>query len=233
MNDPELLSYILLIPQTITWHHIHHFRLDGYIKTAGTTKHKHQLNRTTREQNDSADLRQRQVNLTLLTLGVSTKSDPGIEPGFPDLSASGCPPWDKSQDVVELFPRQRFAKFREVPAGDCKTKVNLLKFHIFILQAQDAYPANAEEGGSYNYAQHKSPPFQGQRLRRWLYAVKWENRCQKWSTRGNFLHLETAKDIATKGEKLRPEHSSTIVQNFTPIGATVAEISVPDKRTLA
>jgi len=47
------------------------------------------------------------------------------------------------------------------------------------------------------------------------------------------LHLETAKDIATKGEKLRPEHSSTIVQNFTPIGATVAEISVPDKRTLA
>jgi len=40
-----------------------------------------------------------------------------------------------------------------------------------------------------------------------------KNRClrgQKWSTRSPFLtlHLETPKDVATKGEKHSPEHSS-------------------------
>jgi len=38
-------------------------------------------------------------------------------------------------------------------------------------------------------------------------------------------HLETRKDIATKREKLRPGHSSIIVQNFMPIGGTVAEVA--------
>ena len=33
-----------------------------------------------------------------------------------------------------------------------------------------------------------------------------------------------------KGEKRHPGHICTIVQNFTPIGATVAEISVTKKR---
>ena len=54
-------------------------------------------------------------------------------------------------------------------------------------------------------------------------------RSEKWSIRAPFLtpRLETPKDIAAKGEQLVPGHSSAIVQIFTPIGHTVAEISVP------
>jgi len=44
------------------------------------------------------------------------------------------------------------------------------------------------------------------------------------------LHLATPKDIATKGEKTCPDDSSTILQNFTPIGVAIAELSVPNKR---
>jgi len=38
------------------------------------------------------------------------------------------------------------------------------------------------------------------------------------------------KDIATNGKKTRPVRSSTVTQNFTPIGRTVAEISVSGQK---
>jgi len=61
-----------------------------------------------------------------------------------------------------------------------------------------------------------------------LYA--WPLRkAKKWSTRTPFFtpHLETPKDVVTEGEKTRPRRSSTIIQNFTLIGGTSTEISVP------
>jgi len=43
-------------------------------------------------------------------------------------------------------------------------------------------------------------------------------------------HLETPKDIAIKGVKTRPEESSTVMHNFTPISGTDAEIAVPERK---
>ena len=43
-------------------------------------------------------------------------------------------------------------------------------------------------------------------------------------------HLETPKRHSHRKEKLCPGHSSTVMQNFTPIGGTVAEISVPRQK---
>ena len=63
-----------------------------------------------------------------------------------------------------------------------------------------------------------------------IFAVKWKI-IRIWEAKNGPLenlltpHLETPKDIATKREKTRQEHSSTNMQTFTPIGRNVAVLS--------
>jgi len=63
-------------------------------------------------------------------------------------------------------------------------------------------------------------------------VFKWQKLVSErpeWSASSPSLtrHLETLKMSPPKEEEAHPRHSSAIVQNFTQIGRTVAEISVP------